>query len=136
MIAGLVTIAAAPDFTEDSMWASFRRQLSVTPLMRDGQIALPSDYGDPYIITRRLIEDGRDQLVLRSPLDLPFPVRFLQGTADADVDVSVALRLMDHVTGADVQLALVKGADHRFSDPDCLDLITQAVAQVLDRAAR
>jgi hypothetical protein len=40
------------------------------------------------------------------------------------------------VTGADVQLALVKGADHRFSDPDCLDLITQAVAQVLERAAR
>jgi pimeloyl-ACP methyl ester carboxylesterase len=134
-VAGLVTIAAAPDFTEDSMWASFD-DAKRDALMRDGQIALPSDYGDPYIITRRLIEDGRNQLVLRSPLDFPFPVRFLQGTADADVDVSVALRLMDHVTGADVQLALVKGADHRFSDPDCLDLITQAVAQVLERAAR
>ncbi|MFT6538037.1 MAG: pimeloyl-ACP methyl ester carboxylesterase, partial [Loktanella salsilacus] len=131
---GLVTIAAAPDFTEDSMWASFDASQREA-LLADGQIALPSEYGDPYIITRRLIEDGRDQLVLRSPLDLPFPVRFLQGTADLDVDVSVALRLMDHVTGDDVRLTLVKGADHRFSDPDCLDMITAAVTQLLDRAA-
>ncbi|WP_394154179.1 alpha/beta fold hydrolase [Loktanella salsilacus] len=131
-IAGLVTIAAAPDFTEDSMWASFDPDQR-DALMRDGQIALPSDYGDPYIITRRLIEEGRNQLVLRDPLDLPFPVRFLQGTADMDVDVSVAMRLLDHVTGNDVRLTLVKGADHRFSDPDCLALMTQAVQQVLDR---
>ncbi|WP_386683177.1 alpha/beta fold hydrolase [Loktanella sp. R86503] len=131
-IAGLITIAAAPDFTEDSMRASFDADQR-DALMRDGQIALPSDYGDPYIITRRLIEEGRDQLVLRDPLDLPFPVRFLQGTADMDVDVSVAMRLLDHVTGNDVRLTLVKGADHRFSDPDCLALMTQAVQQVLDR---
>jgi hypothetical protein len=51
------------------------------------------------------------------------------------VDVSVAMRLMDHVTGDDVRLTLVKGADHRFSDPDCLDMITAAVTQLLDRAA-
>ena len=132
-VAGMVTIAAAPDFTEDSMWAGFdesdRRRI-----MEEGQIALPSDYGEPYIITRRLIEDGRDHLVLRSPLDLPFPVRFLQGTADEDVDKSVALRLLDHATGPDMRLTLVRGADHRFSDPDCLDLIGTALDEVGARA--
>ncbi len=133
-IAGLVTIAAAPDFTEDSMWANFdadHRQA----LQRDGQVALPSDYGEPYVITRRLIEEGRENLVLRSDLDLPFPVRFLQGTADEDVDMSVALRLLEHATGPDMRLTLVSGADHRFSDPDCLALIEQAVAEVLARRA-
>jgi pimeloyl-ACP methyl ester carboxylesterase len=133
-VAGLVGIAAAPDFTEDSMWAGFdaaqRRELAET-----GQVALPSDYSDePYIITRRLIEEGRKTLVLRDPLPLPFPVRFLQGTEDADVAQSVALRLLDHVTGDDVRLTLVKGADHRFSDPDCLALIRSAVTEVLERA--
>ncbi|MFZ1661407.1 MAG: alpha/beta hydrolase [Paracoccaceae bacterium] len=132
-VAGLVTIAAAPDFTEDSMWAGFsdaQRQA----LLADGQVALPSDYSDePYVITRRLIEDGRDHLVLRTPLDLPFPVRFLQGTADEDVPVSVALRLLDHVTGQDIRLTLVKGADHRFSTPDCLRLIETTVLKVLAR---
>ncbi|MEM9579585.1 MAG: alpha/beta hydrolase [Pseudomonadota bacterium] len=133
-IAGLVTIAAAPDFTEDSMWAGFT-EAQKAQMDSEGQVALPSDYGEPYIITKRMIEDGRNQLVLRSPLDLPFPVRFLQGTSDADVDMSVALKLLDHANGPDMRLTLVDGADHRFSDDACLALIEQSVQQVLDRAA-
>lgn len=130
-IAGLVTIAAAPDFTEDSMWAGFDDAQKVA-LDSDGQVALPSDYGEPYIITKRLITEGRDRLVLRDPLDLPFPVRFLQGTADVDVKMSVALRLLDHAKGPDMRLTLVDGADHRFSDDACLGLIESAITEVLD----
>lgn len=133
-LAGLVTIAAAPDFTEDSMWACFDGTQRAE-LTEKGQVALPSDYGDPYIITRKLIEDGRANLVLRDPLPLPFPVRFLQGTADADVDQLVALRLLEHANGPDMRLTLVKGADHRFSDPDCLSLIEAAIEEVLARVS-
>lgn len=132
-VAGLVTIAAAPDFTEDSMWAGFD-EAQRAALINEGQVALPSDYGEPYVITRRLIEDGRDHLVLRAPLSLPFPVRFLQGTADEDVEMAVALRLLDHARGPDMRLTLVDGADHRFSDPDCLGLIEAALEEVLSRA--
>ena len=131
-IAGMVTIAAAPDFTEDSMWAGFDADQRKA-LETEGQVALPSDYGEPYIITRRMIEDGRNQLVLRDPLSLPWPTRFLQGTADEDVEMSVALRLLDHAEGDDMRLTLVKGADHRFSDDDCLALIVDAVHEVLAR---
>ncbi|MEL6839986.1 MAG: alpha/beta hydrolase [Pseudomonadota bacterium] len=131
-VAGMVTIAAAPDFTEDSMWAGFS-DAQKTELAEKGQVALPSDYGEPYVITERLIEEGRQRLVLRDPLSLPFPVRFLQGTADADVDMSVALRLLDHAQGPDMRLTLVDGADHRFSDDTCLELIRTAVEDVLAR---
>ena len=131
-VAGLVTIAAAPDFTEDSMWAG-ASDAQRAALMADGQIALPSEYGDPYIITRRLIEDGRDHLVLRAPLHLPFPVRFLQGTADKDVDMAVAQRLLDHAQGPDMRLTLVDGADHRFSDDSCLALIADSITDVIAR---
>lgn len=131
-VAGLVTIAAAPDFTEDSMWAGFSDAQKVE-LDSAGQVALPSEYGEPYIITKKLIEEGRDRLVLRDPLPLPFPVRFLQGTADADVDMAVALRLLDHAEGPDMRLTLVDGADHRFSDESCLNLITATVEEVLAR---
>ncbi len=128
-VAGLVGIAAAPDFTEDSMWAGFsdaqRDELAGT-----GRIQIPSDYDAPYTITQRLIADGRQNLVLRAPLDLPFPVRLLQGTDDADVPLSVALRLLDHAQGDDIRLTLVKGADHRFSTTDCLDLITQTLSDL------
>lgn len=133
-IAGLVGIAAAPDFTEDGIWAGFtaaqRAELNAA-----GRVVVPSDHdGGGLVITRRLIEEGRGRLVLRSPLVLPFPVRLLQGTADVDVPQAVALRLLAHATGPDIRLTLVKAADHRFSTPDCLALMIASVEDVLDRA--
>ena len=134
-IAGLVGIAAAPDFTEDAMWAGFTETQRQT-LIAEGRLELPSEYDDsPYVITRRLIEDGRDQLVLRDPLPLPFPVRLLHGSADADVPVAVALRLLEHAECPDLQLTLVKDADHRFSAPDNLAAICAAIDEVTRRAA-
>ncbi|MCQ0971795.1 alpha/beta hydrolase [Paracoccus sp. TK19116] len=135
-VAGLVTIAAAPDFTENGFWEGFSDADRATILNR-GRIELPSDYGDePYVITRRLIEDGREHLVLNHPLPLPFPVRFLQGAADADVPVDWAMRLLEHAEGDDLRLILVKGADHRFSTPECLGLIEASIEDVLHRARR
>ncbi len=132
LLAGFVGIAAAPDFTEDGFWADFdegqRKQLVET-----GQVALPSGYDDgDYIITRRLIEEGRENLVLRNPLALPCPVRLLQGTEDEAVETETALRLLEHLDAEDLRLTLVKGADHRFSDDRCLELITSSILEVLE----
>ncbi len=132
-IAGMVTIAAAPDFTEDSYWAGFS-DAQKAELETQGYVELPSDYMETYRITKRMIEDGRENLVLRDTLDLPFPVRCLQGTADTAVSTDVALRLLDHATCPDMRLTLVKDADHRFSDGPCLGLIEAAVLDVLGEA--
>jgi pimeloyl-ACP methyl ester carboxylesterase len=129
-VKGFVGIAAAPDFTEG--WDPSR----LTPIQRSdletlGHFLEPSDY-DPagYPIGRKLIEDGPRQAVLQSPLNLPFPVRLLHGTADTDVPTAQALRLLSHMTSTDARLTLVKDADHRFSDPVCLDLIAAMVEEV------
>jgi pimeloyl-ACP methyl ester carboxylesterase len=135
MVAGLVTVAAAPDFTEDGYWADFDAAQRVALLER-GRVAVPSDYGEPYVITQALIEDGRRHLVLRSPLRLPVPTRFLQGTADADVPEAWAHRLLAHAEGDDIRLTLVKGADHRFSGAEEIALILREVEDVLGRVAR
>ncbi len=133
-VGGLVGVAAAPDFTEDGLWAAFSPS-EREALMRHGRVERPSPYAEePDVFTRRLIADGREQLVLRSPLALPFPVRLLQGTADAEVPVHTALALTDHADCADLRLTLVKHADHRFSTPDCLALIETAIAEVSARA--
>ncbi|MDE4098701.1 alpha/beta fold hydrolase [Phaeobacter gallaeciensis] len=129
-IAGMVTIAAAPDFTEDGYWASFT-EAQKAELDAQGYVELPSDYMEPYRISQRMIEDGRTRLVLRSPLALPFPVRCLQGTADTAVSTETALRLLDHAECEDMRLTLVKDADHRFSDEACLKLIEAALEEVL-----
>lgn len=129
-VAGLVTIAAAPDFTEQGYWADFSDSQR-DALLREGRVAVPSEYDDaPYVITLRLIEDGRQNLVMDRPLNLPMPVRMLQGTADMDVPMDWALTLLDHAEGPDLRLTLVKGADHRFSSPECLALIAAAIAEL------
>ena len=130
-IAGLIGIAAAPDFTEDSLLPSLTAA-ERADMAWVGRIERPSGYADgPYVFTQRLIDQGRANLVLRAPLALPFPTRFLQGTADTDVPVAVAQRLFDHASGPDIRLTLVKGADHRFSTPDCLALIESNLDEIL-----
>ncbi|MCV2868204.1 alpha/beta hydrolase [Defluviimonas sp. WL0002] len=133
-VAGLVTVAAAPDFTE-SLWSEMTEP-ERHEMMEKGRLERPSDYSpEPYVFTRRLIEEGRERLIFDRPLDLAMPVRMLQGTADADVPVDVAMRLLNHMSGPDIRLTLVKGADHRFSTPDCLRLIEATVLKVGNRAA-
>lgn len=132
LVAGLVTIAAAPDFTEDGYWAGFDAGQRAA-LEQVGHVAVASEYGEPMIITRRLIEEGRDRLVLRDPLRLGVPVRMLQGTADAAVSVATAMRLLDHLEAADARLTLLRGEDHRFSSPEALGLVMREVADVLAR---
>lgn len=129
-IAGMVTIAAAPDFTEDGYWQNFT-DAQKQALSSVGYVKIASDYMEPYFVTKRMIEDGRTRLVLRDPLSLPFPVRCLQGTDDTAVSTETALRLLQHATCPDMRLTLVKGADHRFSDAACLKMIDDAITDLL-----
>ncbi|MEP4197525.1 MAG: alpha/beta hydrolase [Aliishimia sp.] len=133
-IAGMVTIAAAPDFTEDGYWASFTNEQK-GELDSRGYVELASDYMEPYHISKRMIEDGRTRLVLREPLSLSFPVRCVQGTADSAVTTETAIRLLNHAVCPDMRLSLVKDADHRFSDGPCLEIIETAVLQVMGETA-
>ena len=129
-IFGLVTVAAAPDFTEDGIWANFDNQTRKC-LLEEGIVSVPSDYGSPYPITKRLIEDGRTHLVLRKPLRLPFPVRLLQGDQDKDVSVELANQLFQHIEGSDVCLTLLKGADHSFSRPNAIALLKTSILDIM-----
>jgi pimeloyl-ACP methyl ester carboxylesterase len=129
-IQGMVTVAAAPDFTQDGYWASFTPEQKAE-LETRGYVELPSDYMEPYRISKRMIEDGRSHLVLRDRLELSFPVRCLQGTADTAVSTDTALRLLQHASCGDMRLNLVKDGDHRFSDDACLALIEASVAELL-----
>jgi pimeloyl-ACP methyl ester carboxylesterase len=114
------------------MWEAEFTLAERTTLLEDGVFLRPTDYGDePYPITLRLIEDGRQNLVLNGPIQLPMPVRLLQGSADTDVSPSVSIALFHQISSPDLRLILVKDADHRFSTPPCLALLTEAVEDVL-----
>jgi len=129
-VSGTIGIAAAPDFTEDLMWQAMSPR-EREALLRDGKIETPSDYGEPYVITRHLIEEGRTHLLLGSPIPLTAPARLLQGQQDPDVPWETALKLASRLESADVQTILIKDGDHRLSRPADLGLLTRTLATLL-----
>jgi pimeloyl-ACP methyl ester carboxylesterase len=128
-LAGLVLIAPAPDFTEELMWKGFspdiRHQIETT-----GVWLRPSAYGEPYPITRALIEDGRNHLLLGGSIDVGCPVRILQGAQDPDVPWRHAFALAHRLPADDVVLTMIQDGDHRLSRPQDIARIIAAVAEI------
>ena len=134
-VAALVGIAAAPDATEDLMWARFPPPVR-DEIMRAGAARLPSDYSpEGYLFTRRLIEEGRQHLVMRGPIPVACPVRLLHGMRDPDVPWQTSLALAERLQGRDVEVTLLKDGDHRLSSESDLALLTRTLAALLYRAA-
>lgn len=129
-LAGLIGIAAAPDFTEALMWDSMMPPERAT-LERDGVLLLPSQYGDPTPVTKRLIEDGRTRLLMHAPIPIHCPVRLLHGQQDPDVPWETALRLAERLESNDVQITLIKDGDHRLSREQDLAALQQLHAGLL-----
>jgi pimeloyl-ACP methyl ester carboxylesterase len=129
-MAALVGIAAAPDFTETLMWEAMTFEERGI-LMRKGVLHVPSQYGEPYPVTRALIENGRAHLLLEKPIPLACPVRLLHGQRDPDVPWELSLRIAEQVASDDVQVVVVKDGDHRLSRPEDLALLRRTLAPLL-----
>jgi pimeloyl-ACP methyl ester carboxylesterase len=125
-VRAVIGIAAAPDFTETLMADELTAEDKAT-LARDGILRRPSEYGDPIPITARLLEEGRNHLLLPGPIAYSGPVRLLQGMADPDVPWRHALRIMEALPGPDAMLTLVKDGDHRLSRPQDLALLERTL---------
>jgi pimeloyl-ACP methyl ester carboxylesterase len=128
-LAGLVLIAPAPDFTEELMWKNFspeaRHQIET-----DGVWLRPSAYGEPYPITRALIQEGRNHLLLGGSIEVRCPVRILQGAQDPDVPWRHAFALAHRLPVDDVVLTMIQDGDHRLSRPQDIARMIAAVAEI------
>jgi pimeloyl-ACP methyl ester carboxylesterase len=132
-IVGLLGVAAAPDFTEDlilpALGPSDREVLE-----RDGVVPVYSPYDpEPTPVTKLILEEGRQHLVLREPIALDCPVRLIHGMRDADVPWRTALRLADRLRSEDIEIMLVKAGDHRLSEPRDLDRLCDTLELLLRR---
>lgn len=130
-VAGLVLIAAAPDFTTTLIESLTTEQAEA--LTTEGVFTLPSDSGaDAIPITRHLLDDGAVACVLDRPLALPMPVRLLHGDRDGDVPLAHVLELFAHLDCNDLTLTLLKGEGHRMSSPRCLQVLRDTVTALTD----
>jgi pimeloyl-ACP methyl ester carboxylesterase len=128
-LAGLVLIAPAPDFTEALMWNGFSPEVR-DEIMTKGVWHRPSQYGDPYPITRALIVEGRNHLLLGSAIEVGCPIRILQGAQDPDVPWQHAFALAQRLPREDVVLTMIQDGDHRLSRPQDIARIVAAVEEI------
>ena len=131
-IAGLLGLAAAPDFTEDLIWEAFDDDQRAA-MEREGEVEIPNCYDDdPYHISQKLIEEGRNHLLLRGDIDLDVPVRLIQGMRDEDVPWATALRIAERLSTDDVEIQLVKDGGHRLSDPHDIARLCQTLDSLIE----
>lgn len=122
-VAGLVGIAAAPDFTERLMWDHFPPEAKKA-LETDGICYEPSNYDDgPNPITMKLIEEGRNHLVLDKHLAIHCPVRLIHGMKDEEVPWGHVMLMRDQLLSDHVTMTLIKDGDHRLSREQDIRLI-------------
>lgn len=130
-IKALVLIAPAPDFTEKLM-APEMTEADRDEMAQTGVWLRPSDYGEPYPITRELLEDGARWSILPESVNVQAPVRILQGAADPDVPWRHALELAQALRSHDVVFTLIMDGDHRLSRPQDIARLIQALEEVVD----
>ncbi len=127
-VAGLVGIAAAPDFTA---WG-FTQEQKMT-ILREGRLVEPSPHGEQPVVTSRAFwESGETHRLLHGPIPIDCPVRLLHGQADSEVSWLYALELMKLIRSPDVQATLVKDGDHRLSRDGDIALLIATVNGLLE----
>jgi len=132
-VVGLMGLAAAPDFTEDLIYAELDADQK-RALLVDGQVVISEDNGlPPLTLTRQLVEEGRRHLLLRDSINISCPVRLIHGQKDADVPWQRALTLADALTSEDVALTLVKSSGHRLSEPDDIQRMLTVLEELLTK---
>ncbi|MEM8935147.1 MAG: alpha/beta hydrolase [Pseudomonadota bacterium] len=128
-VASSIFIAPAPDFTETLFFERLSPDLQER-LMREGKLEQPSDFGDPYIYTKKLVEDGRQHLIMDGPININAPIRILQGMKDDAVPWRHALAFSEQLASQDVELTLVKDGDHRLSREQDLARLATVINEV------
>jgi pimeloyl-ACP methyl ester carboxylesterase len=133
-VESLLLIAPAPDFTERMMLPKLTAEHREV-LARDGVIYAPSEYGAPLPITRKLLEDGRNHLLLGGSIALPCPVHILHGMRDPDVPWQHSLLLAEKLQSEAVQMTFIKDGDHRLSRDADLLLLRAGLLRLLGKDA-
>ena len=126
-LAGMIGIAAAPDFTD---WGYTDAQRMT--ILQDGVVYEDNPYGpEPTPTWQRFFKIAERHKMLERQIAIDCPVRLLHGQEDSDVPWQISLRLAAALRSPDVQVQLVKDGDHRLSRDADVGLLLRTVESLL-----
>tara|TARA_B100000686_G_scaffold151475_1_gene158760 strand:- start:682 stop:1431 length:750 start_codon:yes stop_codon:yes gene_type:complete len=128
-VQGLIGIAAAPDFVTEHFESAFT-DIQKQELGENGITYVPSGYEHPYPITRALIEDGKEHVLLTGDIDFTGPVRLIQGTEDEAVESDKPERTKKALTSEDVLIHMIEGGNHSLSRPEDIEVIDSYIREL------
>lgn len=141
-LAGLITIAAAPDFTEKLIWQAFSLQERME-ILKKGKLIMPSEYCNQpnqeekieFVISKKLIEGGREFLLLddNDEIKINVPTILLHGDADEDVPFNFSLKIQQKLSTKNAKVIISNGSGHRFSSEGDLQLLTNSLEEILQQ---
>jgi pimeloyl-ACP methyl ester carboxylesterase len=132
-VAGLIGLAAAPDFTEHLLLDAFT-QSQRKELHEKGRVLVPNCYGsEPYPIGIDFIAESGEHLVLDAEIPITCPVHLVHGMMDDDVPWEFSVTLNEKLASKEVKTTLVENGDHRLSSEKHLGIITRTIAKMLDK---
>ena len=122
-LAGMIGIAAAPDFTR---WGYSQEQRAILsggePVFED------NPYGpEPTPTYPGFFADAEAQMRLERQIDITCPVRLLHGQRDTDVPWETSLKLAQALRSESIQVTLIKDGDHRLSRDSDIALLKAQV---------
>ncbi|MCC6597863.1 MAG: alpha/beta hydrolase [Alphaproteobacteria bacterium] len=126
-VRGVIGIAAAPDFTE-TLFAERLNDTQRHTLMTNGLLEIPGNPGEaPLLFTKKLYEEGKNNLLLDRPQSVDFPIKLIQGMQDVEVPWETSVKIQKNYRGADVDIIFIEDGDHRLSRPEDLDIIDREI---------
>jgi len=132
VICGMIGIAAAPDFTENLIWNKMTN-IEKEQLVKKGFIAQDSDYDNsPYIISKKLIEDGKKNLILENIINLDIPCILIHGKKDRDVPWQTSLKLALSIQSRNIKNIIIEDGSHRLSTNSNLDVLTSSLGELYE----
>lgn len=125
LVRGIVGLSADPDFTEDLLWHTLDNEVKQEIMTKGFKEIKWGGRNEVYPITSSLIEDGRNNLVLKDgPKSLPIlcPVKLIHSLDDEEVPLTVPMKLAECLGGDDVEVILTKIGGHALRDRHVLPM--------------
>lgn len=127
-VQAVIGLAAAPDFT--TWMEADMNEKQKTAVAEQGYFELENDYDAPYVITQKLLDDGRCNALLDKALDIKAPMHLIQGKQDTAVPWEMAEKIKKAAHRSKVDITYIDDGDHRLSSPGQLEILKGVVERI------